>query len=241
MKLAILMDSSSPWSTQAAMKLTQCVAQVHVITIGRPDKTYWGGFSDVGTSQICEVANSFHVLEPSLSTKLSYVALVPKLNRALRSCEADVLLSFAGGWYGTMAYLSRFRPYVVYIVGSDVLCCRGVKRTITNLMLRSAAITVVNGEYLANQTRALSPAARVMPLYLGIDTETFAPGPSSEDAVRIICTRRFESLYNNAYLIDGLARLPKLKANVVTTFASYGEPMSEVKAYDSQQLTSAIL
>ncbi len=237
MNLAILMDSNSPWSTHAALKLAECGAKVHVITIGKPDKAHWGGYSDEGTSQIDNVATSFHLLEPPLNNKLSYLALLPKLKKVLRSCETDVLLSLAGGWYGTMAYLSRFQPYAIYIVGGDILSPRGVQRPMTNWMLRSAALTAVNGEYLADQTRAFCPSANVMPLYLGIDTGTFTPAPSRDDAVRIICTRRFESLYNNDYLIDGLAGLPDSETNVITTFVSYGELLSEAKSYASQQLT----
>jgi glycosyltransferase involved in cell wall biosynthesis len=98
-------------------------------------------------------------------------------------------------------------------------------------------MTFANGETLARKTQALCSRTRTRPLYLGIDTNRFVPANRSTTNVNIICTRRFEPLYNNQYLIDGLARLPRCRADVTTTFASYGELLPAAKEYARQRLS----
>jgi glycosyltransferase involved in cell wall biosynthesis len=237
MKLAVLLDLNSPWSTQAGLQLAACAKQTHIVTIDTESSGERGGFIDPLGKALIETADSVHRLKAPFRSKLSYFALAPKLGAILKSCGCDLLLSLAGGWHGTLAYLSGFRPYVVYVVGSDVLLCRGLKRMLTVRVLRAAAMTFANGETLARKTQALCSRTRTRPLYLGIDTNRFVPANRSTTNVNIICTRRFEPLYNNQYLIDGLARLPRCRADVTTTFASYGELLPAAKEYARQRLS----
>ena len=163
-----------------------------------------------------------HEIKAQLPSKGRYLAAVAALRRIARECRAEVIVSLYGGGFALMAYLSRLRPYAVYVVGSDVLLIGRFNRWLSRRTLTAAKAVFANGRYLAEQTRALAPRANVVPLLFGVDVEKFFPDSPPASPVRLVCTRGFHPLYNNDYLIRGLALLPEGLPEFRVTFVSPG-------------------
>jgi glycosyltransferase involved in cell wall biosynthesis len=77
-------------------------------------------------------------------------------------------------------------------------------------------------------------------LYLGVDTDEFSPGvPASRP--RIVCTRGFLPLYNNGYLVEGLAALNgNAPRDLEVTFASPGPELPTVQGLADKLLPDAL-
>jgi glycosyltransferase involved in cell wall biosynthesis len=72
--------------------------------------------------------------------------------------------------------------------------------------------------------------ARVSRLYLGVNVSDFPPVTQRVAAPRLLCTRGFLPVYNNRYLVEGLAARERTAAPVPTTFVSAGPELDRVRA-----------
>jgi glycosyltransferase involved in cell wall biosynthesis len=231
MRLAILMNIGSPWARDVATHLSAAGVEVHAIDFGDAEA---GGYISSGDAfqsgevrALNETLAGVHLLSAGGGSARHFRA-VPEFRRLLRRLKPDRLLTLYGGGFANLAWLSGFRPYVVYVVGSDVLLVAGLRKLLAVRALRAAALVVANGEYLASRARDLDPSLRVEPLYLTVDTDLFKPAAPANGR-RIICTRGFLPVYNNAYLIDGLAAMgDRVPSDVTVTFVAPGPDLTEV-------------
>jgi glycosyltransferase involved in cell wall biosynthesis len=234
-RLALLMPRSSPWAIELAMHLAGLGHDVHAVTFtqGGSRDGYMRGREDLTEERLRVLSDrgtTLHEIDSAFTSGLRYFTAVPGLRRILRTVRPDALLALYGGGLATMACLSGFRPYAVYAVGSDVHLVSGARRALTAWTFRQAGCVFANGEHLAEATRLLSPRARVVPLYMGASTAEFTPGTPPATPVRIVCTRGFESVYNNEYLIRGLAAMPDPGVEYEVRFLGPGPLLNESRA-----------
>lgn len=227
MKIILLMTYNCPWSGGIAKDLQEMGHDVHVFDItGRPES----GLLNSKISGIQDDFNTFknkianvHLVNTSVQNNFRYILAASKLRMLAKSINADIILSLYGGGYATMAYLSGFRPYTVYIVGSDILLSYGHKKIINRLTLTSASQVFANGEYLAQQTNRQAPYASIMPLLIGTNLDAIPIAAHRPGTVQIICTRGFQSVYNNEAIINAISLLPHECPDFRMIFVSGGE------------------
>ncbi|MGH9863887.1 MAG: glycosyltransferase [Candidatus Acidiferrales bacterium] len=160
------------------------------------------------------------------------------MTKLLREIRADFLLTLYGGGFSTMAYLSGFRPYAVYVVGSDVLLGGALKRIMSRVAFTRASAVFISGKHLTETARRVAPGANLHCLYLGTDVARFAPGNATPAPVRIVCTRGFAEIYNNEFLVRALAEMPALDVAYETIFAAPGPLLARIRILADQILTS---
>jgi glycosyltransferase involved in cell wall biosynthesis len=242
MRLAILMPVESPWSRETALRIAELGHEVHVIDFHSAKREYLGGRKELHAPAIerlrSQVAGVLTLSAP-IQSQLRYVVCARQLRKICRRCGAEILLTLWGGGWATMSYLSRVRPYAVFVGGGDILRVAGVNRWISQRALNAAEIVFANGKYFAARAREFAPKARIVPLYYGVDTEKFAPGFASGLPLRIICTRGFSAVYNNDYLVRGLAVMPDSVPEFRVTFTSPGSLLEETRSLADEILPPA--
>jgi L-malate glycosyltransferase len=234
------MSASSPWSREAVIRLAAEGHQIHAIEVSVLDRHAYLPFDDPSQAlDIQEFERSLagsHRIKSASESNFRYVRASWKLYRILKKHKCDLLLALYGGGFGTMAYLCGFRPYAIYVVGSDILFGGRVKKFLSRLFLSTADVVLANGGYLAERTRELAPKARIQRLYLGTDTLKFAPTLSQPRPVKIVCTRGFSEVYNNEYLIRALKEIPSSTEAFQLVFAAPGPLLDEVRNLADQIL-----
>lgn len=245
MRIGVLMAIGSPWAQSAVLYLSEAGHEVHVIDFANiHGATYLGDWanciSETG-SKFSAAVSDVHLLKP-LPSSLRYVGAAHSLRTVAKRCNIDVLLCLYAGGYALLTYLSGFRPYALYAVGSDVLFAQGVRRPLLRRAFRSAEIVFANGDYLAQKTQELAPEASVTSLLLGVDTERFVPIRRSHQnsPVRILCPRGFLPVYNNEYIIRALAQLPIDIPEFTVTFVAGGPLEKEVRMLADSTLSPNI-
>src|SRR5688500_3172250 len=204
-RLAVLMPLASPWARMMATQLQTLGAEVHAIDFASdaPD-SYVSQRDDFQAGEVRKLGSTLagvYLMRTKTTGRFRHILAVPALRRILKQVRPDLLITLYGGGFAVLAWLSGFRPYVVYVMGSDVLLATGLRITLAKRALVNAAVVVSNGRHLAARTLELQPSARVVPLYVGIDTAEFSPGVRSSEP-RIISTRGLLPVYNNEYLIE---------------------------------------
>lgn len=244
MKIVVVMALASPWSRNIAAALYQLGHEVHVVDFGEaPSSAAYLAASDKEQSEAIAALRArgvvLHHIDPRWKSRLRYLTGAPALARIARDVRADVVLTLYGGGFATLALASMIRPYAVYVVGSDVLEARGIGRRLTRFALGRAACVFANGGFLARRTRELAPRADVRELCIGVKVDEFMPADQSVAASRIVCTRGFLPVYNNGYLIEGLAARAPDSPPVQVAFVSKGPELEAVRSLADRALTPA--
>jgi L-malate glycosyltransferase len=243
MRVLLLMSVGSPWSRKLAMRLAGLGHAVHIVDFADKrfeDSPGANGSQCRDVEALVSGVASVDRIAPHGPFKWRYVLGAAPLRRIARRRKADVMLSLHSGGFTLMAYLSGFRPYATYAVGSDVLLTRRVNRRLARRFLTAADMVFANGGYLAEQTRRMAPGAQVVPLLLGVDTEKFCPGSPPASPVHVVCTRHFAPVYNNDYLIRALAALPAGLPEFHVTFVSHGPLLASVRELADTVLSPAM-
>lgn len=224
----------SPWAREAALRLAECGIEVHAIDFSLQPKTSYldalTGYAEKSVALLREHSVTVHLLKTRLRSDLRYVACGRELHAICKQNGIAALLLFGGGGFATAAFFSRFRPYVLYAVGSDVLLCKGLRLIINRISYRAAKLIFANGHYLGERTKTLTRRRDVRALCLGIDTIRFTPTETPPSCISILCNRGFSSVYNNEYLLDGLAELGDHVPYDEVLYASAGPRLSQARA-----------
>lgn len=226
--VGVVMSLSSPWSRRIAKALA---VRGHTVHVFAPEDRHSAGsylraddeFQAADIAALRDCVAAVHVLAAPVPGNLRYFAAGAALRwRALRAgCSA--ILALYGGGPAVMAWASGIRPYAVYVVGSDTTPQGRLRGALVRAALRGADRLFVNGVFLNSLAMQLVPQARASVLYIGVDTREFVPGvKQAGGAVHIVCSRGFTDVYNNAYLVQGLSRVPEETSGHTTTFTSNG-------------------
>ncbi len=245
MIVAVLMVRGSPWMRQIVRRLAESGHEVVALAIEdgrRPDSA--SSEMSVDMAGDADVNARVRWRPQALGHPLLHgpkaMQLARVLPRLFREARADVLLTLYGGNFALGAWLSRVRPYVVYVVGSDVLFMNGAKRLLTSVALTGANAVPVNGGYLARRTQEIAPRARITPLLIGVDTDVFCPLDDKPLPVRIVCTRAFKPVYDNERLIEALRLLEGLDVAFSVTFTSDGPLLGRARSLAREILSPGL-
>ena len=242
MDIGILMSLNSPWAREIAEKLSSLGHDVHVFDFTRKKSTASklrenSVFQDKDIELFNSKIKTIDTVESELTSELCFVDAGKKLKKLFKEYKMDVLLTLYGGGYASMAYFSGFHPYVVYVVGSDILTSNFLRRTTNKIFLNSASLVFVNGKYLTTQTEKIVKKCPVKPLYIGLDTSKFISIEKNNEEVTVVNTRSFLPVYNNGYLIEAISHIPEEEMNFKVIFTSSGTELEKVKALTDKILS----
>lgn len=226
--LIVVMAVDSPWSVDIACRLSRTDYRV-LVANGQPSP------SNSPTGRLAEglarlAADGIAVVDISHGP-----TIVPQAIRFARQlkllCQekgASHLLTLYGGNYAIAAWLSGFRPYSVYWVGSDINMPGWWRTLCLSWPFRSAWLNAVNGRNLANAARERFGIHRVAELYVGVDTEKWQIARNKRHG-KIVCTRWFEPIYDNTTIIRGFVEEGCATDGMSLVFTSSGSELGECR------------
>lgn len=228
------MSLSSPWSREVVRHLSGLGVALHLIEFqprgNSPGYMEYGRRDRASESEwLDRHAASVHRVEIPASLPWRFASSARALRRIARDCDANLVLTLYGGSLAATAYLSRVRPYVVYVVGSDVLLATSFQKIVTRLALSASAAVLANGEHLARSVTEVAPNAAVSPLYLGVDVTDYSPEPGAARNLSFVCTRGFLDVYDNATIVRALGLLGEIPPGLTMKFVSSGPLLAETE------------
>lgn len=248
MKLIVLMPLASPWSRNLVKMISSLGHQVLIIDISYEESrsdSYMSIERDFQTESINQLLKQSIIIH-KFTSKQKYIGpilSILRIRKIAKQFNPDAMLVLYSGIWGFVAFLSKIRPFFLYIVGSDILLGNQLKRIVTKIVLKTAKMVFSNGNNLMNEALKITTKIKIKNIYLGIDTSRFYfANDKHEQKIIIICTRGFEPIYNNKYLIEGLSLLPQeFTRNLEVFFTSGGSLLSEVKSFASANIQPDLL
>ena len=168
------------------------------------------------------------------ATKLGYFSALPQVRRLLCQLKPDILHGHYVISYGLLAWLSRVRPLVLTVWGSDLLVSPGRSPLVWFALKRAfqgADLITCLADHLAQLVRKLGiNPSRVRTMPFGVRTDLFSlPPPGSPRDIDLICTRNFETVYNVDLLIRALAIISAKFRRIRVVFAGTGQLKSTLE------------
>lgn len=146
--------------------------------------------------------------------KISYLASLPKLKRAIAIFKPDIVHAHYATSYGLLANMSGFRPYFISAWGTDVMKFpegNFIKQQVLKSNFKNAALLFATSyalkEYVSKIT---SKKVEVIPF--GVDVELFKPRPeqkSNANAIVIGCIKSLEKIYSIDVVIQAFVVIIK--------------------------------
>ena len=161
--------------------------------------------------------------------KWKYPISMLRARRLIKRLKPDIVHAHYVTSCGLTALVCGFHPTVVTAHGSDLTV--GTKSRIWRPLLKrvfefSDCVNAVSPD-LADMAKSFGvDPEKIRTLTPGIDTERFAPSqrPQFERSrpLRLVCTRRLESVFDHHTIIDALAALKQKRIRFEMTFAGDG-------------------
>jgi glycosyltransferase involved in cell wall biosynthesis len=161
--------------------------------------------------------------------KWSYLPAILRARQIVRSLAPDIVHAHYATSAGLAAYVCDSHPWMVTAHGTDVTL--GVQSGIWRLLLRAICrkadcVNAVSDELREMIITLGTPAQKIETFTLGVDTQLFQFGdrssPDPAAPLRLICTRRLESVYDHATIIKSMTILSKRGINFELTLVGDG-------------------
>lgn len=164
-----------------------------------------------------------------------YYLNVPHLRRLLRQIEPDVVNAHYASGYGTLARLSRCRPLVLSVWGSDVFefpYRSWISRRIIQKNLAWADCIASTSHAMSKQVDLLLPTRRPVEVVpFGVDCSRFVPGPPRGGSeLRIGTVKTLSEPYGIDTLIRAFALVVQKGLRAKLVIAGSGPQAESLKA-----------
>ncbi len=173
--------------------------------------------------------------------------------REIRTFNPDLLhLQYAGGRLGTLAHLAAVHPFVVSVIGGDVLPEQHegglpeAERRATAAILRDADLILAKSEGLKVKVLEAGPyAAKTEVVRWGIDSQAFRRDEEGRAGLRarfgrsvsdwiILSPRALQPLYNIDVLVEAFAEVARVQPRAFLALTESGAAPAYVAAIKKQ-------
>ncbi|PCH93474.1 MAG: glycosyl transferase family 1 [Bacteroidetes bacterium] len=173
MKILLLGDINSIHIKKWAAALAGSGIEIGIFGLGKATEEWYQDIEYV--SNCNEAGFSKSIFDSSLISKINYLNLLPKLKKAIKSFQPDIVHVHYASSYGLLGKLSGFHPIFVSVWGSDVYVFPN-KGKLQNIVLKS---NLKNADKIFSTSRDMKKETekytdkdiKVIPF--GIDIENF--------------------------------------------------------------------
>ncbi len=160
-----------------------------------------------------------------------------RARRLVRRLKPDIVHAHYATSGGLAGLVCGVRPTVVTVHGTDLTA--GMKspvwRTLLKAVFQQAACVNTVSSDLTRMALSLGAApGKIVELTLGVDTRRFHAGGRrafpERDAVRLVCTRRLEPVYDHRTIVEALAIVRAKGVEFRMTFAGDGPLRGELES-----------
>ncbi len=207
--------------------------QVSLIAYEKPAKDF-----QVPVYDISHGANCWLPL-----TKWKYLWAACSLRKLITRLSPDILHGHYVTSAGMICMLSGFRPYVLTVHGSDLICSmRSLfwKQMLRKVFARAALVNTVSDELTFLAQKLGVPRSKILTACPGVDTRVFDYRPSVglSSPVKLLCTRTLGKVYDPPTIIEACEILKDKNVPFKLTFAAGGPLLNQLRSIVNEKKLS---
>ncbi len=212
MKIMILADASSPHTIRWANALSELHINVLVVSL---TPFYNDNYNQ--NIQLHSLSKDIKLSQnKGISEKISYFKLLKPVKKLIKSFKPDILHAYYASSYGFIGALSRFKPFVISVWGSDVFefpKLGFLQKKILKYNLKAANTIFATSEALAAETKLYTNTSiHILPF--GINLEKFFPVDQNYEFFTIGTVKGMRDIYGITDLIKSFALAQNLAPEI---------------------------
>lgn len=206
MKILFLSDANSIHTIKWVSSLSKQGYKIRLFSFFNPSETAKKKYSKFNVSVISPDLKSKikNLREPNLS-KIKYVQSLSILKKEIIKFDPDVIHAHYASSYGILGFLTRFKPFILSVWGSDIYHFpykNILNKWILNLVIKNSDLIcstsiamkrIIEKEYMRFDIEVIP---------FGVDTKVFRPKISHEDTFTVGTIKSIESHNGINCLID---------------------------------------
>jgi len=231
MKVLLLSDTNSEHTEKWALGLADAGITIGLFSF---NKAPYAWYNHANITVFYEPEGSINA--ESTLTKLSYLKYVGILKKIIRHFKPDILHAHYATSYGMVGALSRFRPFVLSVWGSDVYDFPTRTRLHKKLFqhnLRKADLIMSTSHIMRDET-ARYTGKEIVVTPFGVDTEKFSKRTITKkdpSCIYIGTIKPIEEKYGIEYIIEAAELILRQASNQKFKFLLIGQ--GDVEHYRS--------
>lgn len=206
MKILYLADAESPHTRKWANYFANKEHKVHLISF-RLAKIEGVTVHHIKPPFMKEVNNLLYVNRGPIE-KIGYLFCINKVRKLIETIKPDIVHAFLASSYGLMGSMSRFHPFILSVLGSEVTNLSETSlfyRKLVEYNLKKADCVIVTSNFLSHETTKYTMEnKKVIIIPFGIDKNMFTIGRKrylQSSRLTIGTVKTLEEKYGIEYLI----------------------------------------
>ncbi len=185
MKIIFLSDANSIHTLRWVESLTSNKFDIQLFSFFKPKKELIEKYKKFNVKIISPDLRSKikDLREPNLS-KIKYLKAITLLKKTIKDFKPDILHAHYASSYGILGYLSRFRPFILSVWGSDIYYFP-YKNTFNKWLLR---LVIKNSDKVCSTSNAMKKIIEneykrfdVKVISFGVDIDFFEPNYNNQE------------------------------------------------------------
>jgi glycosyltransferase involved in cell wall biosynthesis len=228
MKVLILGDINSIHIKRWSLSLINQNIELIIFSFQKPE-TNWCEENGI-TYYFIEIKKTKNFITKNIS-RLKYLQSPNKLRRIIEKHKPDIVHSHFLTSYGVLGDLSKFKPHIISVWGSDVYIDLESNRLKNRMLkaLNNATLICSTSKAMAQKISAFENKIKIIPF--GIDTQLFAPleFKKTTTKIRIGPVKSLKHVYGIDILINVFAEIIKKNKNCELVIVGAGEELENYK------------
>lgn len=188
------------------------------------------------------------VSNASAFSKSTYLSVLPELKRSIREFKPDLVHAHYASSYGLLALLSKFRPYVISVWGSDILQFperSPLHKAVFKLIVNKAIRVFSSSKLMADTYKKFSKKrhCQIIPFGINLNQFTFSKPDLKENELRFCIVKTMAHTYGIDIAINAFLELKKLKPHYKLSLhiAGDGAEIENYKELAQDELNKSIV
>jgi glycosyltransferase involved in cell wall biosynthesis len=228
MKVLILGDINSIHIKRWSLSLINQNIELIIFSFQKPD-TNWCEENGI-SYYFSEIKKTKNFITKNIS-RLKYLQAPSKLIRIIEKHNPDIVHSHFLTSYGVLGYLSKFKPHIISVWGSDVYIDLESNRLKNHMLkaLNNATFICSTSKAMAQKISAFENKIKIIPF--GIDTQLFTPLEFKKTTTKITIgtVKNLKHVYGIDILINVFAEIKKKNKNCELIIVGAGEEYDTYK------------
>lgn len=184
MKILLLSDANSSHTMKWAFSLQKHGINILLFSLFKPNQDVYQQYQKYGITVIdANLKRKIKNLrQPNLS-KLSYLQALRPLSKTITTFQPDILHAHYASSYGVLGYLSKFRPWLLSVWGSDIYDFpqkSWINKGLLKQVINSADTVCSTSRAMANKVSQELGRSQLEIIPFGIDPDIFLPAKEKE-------------------------------------------------------------
>ena len=206
MKILIISDANSSHTYKWVKGLSKFDLEICLWSLSKPVDEKYSNLPNVIVRYFFNKNNGYNFLD-----KIKYLFALKNLKQVLKEFKPDILHAHYATSYGLLGRLTKFKPFILSVWGSDVFDFprrNKIFQLIFESNLRSATMVLSTSHAMAEEI-SLYFKGKITVTPFGVDTNLFSPKNASRDPDIFVigCVKSLRPVYGIDYLLKAFSLL----------------------------------